>query len=289
MPPYDPSTFPPFAVTVDLVVLTVRRHALCALVVRRGKHRSRAGGRCPAVSSGPTRISGPRRRVSSSRRRDCAPTIRRSPPWATARTSNSWPPTGTRRGTPGCGSSASRTSRSPRTCPRPGRAGTPTAPAGHPWRTCSGRASRPHRSPSTTRGSLPTGWNGPAPRSSTPRWPRRSARRSSRSVSCAGCTRRCGAWSSTRATSTARSRAPRLPGALRRDHHTAGRPARAVVPGRCCHGAQPADAAAGGLTAGPVGSRGSAEHPRVHCCAKSRKCRVMLLRYPSAAERSHRP
>ncbi|MCP9943971.1 NUDIX hydrolase [Streptomyces somaliensis] len=37
MPPYDPSAYPPFAVTVDLVVLTVRRHALCALVVRRGE------------------------------------------------------------------------------------------------------------------------------------------------------------------------------------------------------------------------------------------------------------
>jgi 8-oxo-dGTP diphosphatase len=35
--PYDPSAFPPFAVTVDLVVLTVRRHSLCALVVRRGE------------------------------------------------------------------------------------------------------------------------------------------------------------------------------------------------------------------------------------------------------------
>lgn len=35
--PYDPSAFPPFAVTVDLVVLTVRRHALCALAVRRGE------------------------------------------------------------------------------------------------------------------------------------------------------------------------------------------------------------------------------------------------------------
>ncbi|MBB0245995.1 NUDIX domain-containing protein [Streptomyces alkaliphilus] len=35
--PYDPSAFPPFAVTVDLVVLTVRRQALCALVVRRGE------------------------------------------------------------------------------------------------------------------------------------------------------------------------------------------------------------------------------------------------------------
>lgn len=37
MPPYDSSAYPPFAVTVDLVVLTVRRHALCALVVRRGE------------------------------------------------------------------------------------------------------------------------------------------------------------------------------------------------------------------------------------------------------------
>jgi 8-oxo-dGTP diphosphatase len=37
MSPYDPSAFPSFAVTVDLVVLTVRQHALCALVVRRGE------------------------------------------------------------------------------------------------------------------------------------------------------------------------------------------------------------------------------------------------------------
>ena len=37
MAPYDPSAFPPFAVTVDLVVLTVRDHALCALAVRRGE------------------------------------------------------------------------------------------------------------------------------------------------------------------------------------------------------------------------------------------------------------
>jgi 8-oxo-dGTP diphosphatase len=37
MAPNDPSAFPPFAVTVDLVVLTVRSHALCALAVRRGE------------------------------------------------------------------------------------------------------------------------------------------------------------------------------------------------------------------------------------------------------------
>ncbi|GHH61012.1 NUDIX hydrolase [Lentzea cavernae] len=34
---YSPSDFPPFAVTVDLVVLTVRGDALCALLVRRGE------------------------------------------------------------------------------------------------------------------------------------------------------------------------------------------------------------------------------------------------------------
>jgi 8-oxo-dGTP diphosphatase len=34
---YDPPAFPSFAVTVDLVVLTVRRHTLCALAVRRGE------------------------------------------------------------------------------------------------------------------------------------------------------------------------------------------------------------------------------------------------------------
>ncbi len=34
---YSPSDFPPFAVTVDLVVLTVRDDALCALLVRRGE------------------------------------------------------------------------------------------------------------------------------------------------------------------------------------------------------------------------------------------------------------
>ena len=37
MPDYDPTAFPPVAVTVDLVVLTVRADRLCVLVVRRGE------------------------------------------------------------------------------------------------------------------------------------------------------------------------------------------------------------------------------------------------------------
>ncbi|BDX34319.1 NUDIX hydrolase [Mycobacterium antarcticum] len=35
---YDPSEFPPFAVTVDLAVFTLRGNQLCVLLVRRGEH-----------------------------------------------------------------------------------------------------------------------------------------------------------------------------------------------------------------------------------------------------------
>lgn len=37
VPPYDPSDYPSAAVTVDLVALTIRDDALCALAVRRGE------------------------------------------------------------------------------------------------------------------------------------------------------------------------------------------------------------------------------------------------------------
>lgn len=35
---YDPGAFPPFAVTVDLAILTIRNGALCTLLVRRAEH-----------------------------------------------------------------------------------------------------------------------------------------------------------------------------------------------------------------------------------------------------------
>ena len=35
---YDPESFPPFAVTVDMAVLTIRHGDLCALLIRRGTH-----------------------------------------------------------------------------------------------------------------------------------------------------------------------------------------------------------------------------------------------------------
>lgn len=202
MPPYDPSTFPPFAVTVDLVVLTVRRHALCALVVRRGespfqgrwalpggfvkidedlgaaaaRELAEETGLCahdpaaPAVGNGahleqlatygdPKRD--PRMRVVSVAHLALAPDL-----------------------------------------PAPGRAAMRTVRGGRLSTTCSDRrvatvaraSSRP-RWPSTMRRSSPTVSSGPAPRSSTPRWPPPSVRRRLRSANSVGCTRRCGAWS----------------------------------------------------------------------------------------------
>lgn len=285
MPPYDPSTFPPFAVTVDLVVLTVRRHALCALVVRRGetpfqgrwalpggfvrmdedlgsaaaRELVEETGLCahdpakPAVGNGahleqlatygdPARD--PRMRVVSVAHLALAPDL-----------------------------------------PAPRAGAMPTARAGRRSRICctpapDGRGSRRRRWPSTTRGSWPTEWSAPAPRSSTPRWPRRSARRNSRSASCAGCTKRCGAWSSIPVTSTARS--PERPDSW---CLPAGRPRDRAAGPRSCSGPgrprcsirrcyDPRSEPPG------VPLRRPAERLSAHPCAKSLKCRVMLLRYP---------
>ena len=52
---YDPARFPPFAVTVDLAVFTIRAGVLAVLLVQRPEHPYRGTGRCPAGSSGKTR------------------------------------------------------------------------------------------------------------------------------------------------------------------------------------------------------------------------------------------
>lgn len=219
--------------------------------------RSRGAGRCPAASCAGMRTSPPPRHGNSPRKPGCARTTRPLPASTTGRTSNSSPPTGTRSATPGCGWSAWHTWCSPPTCPHPARAATPTAPAGLPSTNSWKAPTRPSRaSPSTTRGSSPTASSGPARRSSTPRWPRPSARRSSPSASCAGCTRRCGAWRSTRATSTARSPGPPGSWSRGRDDDPSGRQARPAVQGRRRDPAQPADAAAGSLTRRHRGPRG---------------------------------
>ena len=61
MTDYDPRAYPPVAVTVDLVVLTIRDDRLAVLAVRRGQPPFRGGSRCPVASSGPAKGSARRR------------------------------------------------------------------------------------------------------------------------------------------------------------------------------------------------------------------------------------
>src|SRR5258707_1096972 len=81
--PYDPSVYPPFAVTVDLVVLTVGDHGLSVLAVRRGGAggvgggggggggggRRRSGLRCAPRTAGQLRRPRPRSEDASGVRR----------------------------------------------------------------------------------------------------------------------------------------------------------------------------------------------------------------------------
>ena len=84
---------------------------------------------------------------------------------------------------------------------------------------------------------------------------------------------------------------PGLPGARRRHDDPSGRPPRPAVPGGRCHPAQPADAAPRGLTRRTRRARsaGATADP----CAQSPECRVICAasthRSPRAAERSHLP
>ena len=284
MSPYDPSAFPPFAVTVDLVVLTVRRHALCALVVRRGEPPFQGRWALPGGFVRADEDLAPAAARELARRPACWPRIRphrrrrRRPPRAARHLRRSRPRP----------ADARRQRRAPGARARPARAharaATPTARAGLPSTTCSGRtAARAEaragrrRSPSTTRRSWPTAWSGPARRSSTPRSPPPSARRSSPSESCAGCTRRCGEWPSTPQLPPQGHRHARLPGAHRRDDDASGRPPRTAVQGRRGHPAQPADAAARGLTRTRPRRARRARTTATAVHAESRTCRVILL------------
>ena len=50
---YDPSEFPPFAVTVDVVILTMSEGRCTCCSCAAARRRLRACGRFPAASSGP--------------------------------------------------------------------------------------------------------------------------------------------------------------------------------------------------------------------------------------------
>lgn len=207
---YDPSAYPPFAVTVDLVVLTVRRHALCGLAVRRGEPPFQ--GRW-ALPGGFVRAD---EDLSQAAARELAEEtgLRAHDPGAPAQDNGAHLEQLATYGDP---------KRDPRMrvvsvahlalapdLPAPRAGGDASNARWAPVEELlqqggsAATAIRWHRSPSTTRRSCPTGWSAPVRRSSTRPLPRRSAPPSSPSVSCAASTRRCGAWRSTRATSTAR-------------------------------------------------------------------------------------
>ncbi|USA00982.1 NUDIX hydrolase [Streptomyces lydicamycinicus] len=210
MPPYDPSAFPPFAVTVDLVVLTVRRHALCALAVRRGEPPFQGRWALPGGF------------------------VRADEDLEAAAARELTEETGLQAQTPAGASpiygahleqlaTYGDPKRDPRMrvvsvahlvlapdLPAPRAGGDAHSARWAPVETLleqddttrEGELAAP--SLLTMPGSSVTAWSAPARRSSTPRWPRPSARRSSPSASCAGCTRPSGASRWTPATSTAR-------------------------------------------------------------------------------------
>ena len=246
--PYDPSAFPPFAVTVDLVVLTVRSHALCALAVRRGEPPFQGRWALPGGfvrgRRGPLRR---RRPASSAEETGLTRRRQRRPPRAARHLRRP------RSATRGCGWSASPTSRSPPTCPRPGRAVTRAARAGPRSRSCWPRADRRD------------GSNGPLAFDHAPILADGVERARSKieysSLATAFCPpeftvgelRRVyeAVWGVAldprnfhrKVTGTAG-----LPGPHRRDDDPSGRPSRTAVPGGRRHPAQSADAAPRGVT-----------------------------------------
>ncbi len=205
--PYDPSAFPPFAVTVDLVGRTARRHALCALAVRRG---TAFPGRW-ALPGGFVR---PDEDLAQAAARELVEEtgLRAHDPSAPAGQRRAPGTAGDLRrpqARPADEGGQRRPSRAgPRSARAQGREATPTARAGRRWRSCCNRAvtaateSRPHPSPSTTPRSsdgVERAWFKIQTVAGHRLLPVRVHRRRA-----APSTRLCGGWHSTRATSTAR-------------------------------------------------------------------------------------
>ena len=68
MQPYDPADYPPVAVTVDVVLLTIHDDALAALLIRRGGEPFLGSYALPGGFIQPRRTSTPRPPASWSRR-----------------------------------------------------------------------------------------------------------------------------------------------------------------------------------------------------------------------------
>ncbi|CAN3983137.1 hypothetical protein KPATCC21470_5843 [Kitasatospora purpeofusca] len=152
---YDPSAFPPFAVTVDLVVLTVREHALCALLVRRGEPPYQGYWALPGgfvrPDEGLAEAASRELAEETGLRAPTAPGTTRPVPVRPGPTWSSSPPTATPSATRGCGSSASPTWCSHPTCRPRARAATRAVPGGPRSPSSSARTGPTvFRSPSTT-------------------------------------------------------------------------------------------------------------------------------------------
>ncbi len=150
-----------------------------------------------------------------------------------------------------------------RTCPPPGRAATLTVPAGPRRGTArGGRGRRRRRRGASTLAFdhsriLADGVERARSRSSTPLWPRPSARRSSRSESCGASTRPSGAWPGPAQLPPQGDRHARLPGSGRWHHDPSGWAPRPALQGRWGHPPQPAHAASRGLRGGDIRRHGA--------------------------------
>ena len=179
---YDPRDYPPVAVTVDVVALTIRDGQLHVLLIQRGGPPYEGFWALPGGFVRPTRTSTPPLAASSPRRPASAARRCAACTWSSSAATAT--PTATR----GCGSSRVAYLAFAPDLPEP-EAGGDAGDA--QWLPVAERPAA--ASPSTTTGSSPTGWSGPARSSSTPRSPPRSSATSSRSPSCARSTRRSGA------------------------------------------------------------------------------------------------
>ena len=194
---YDASGYPSFAVTVDLVVLTLRDGELCALLIRRGVQPyvgklALPGGfilqdegiETAAYRELQEEVSVGRRDVVLEQLRTYgAP--ERDPRMRVV--SVAWLALGANLPEPTAGSDAAEAL----------------------WMPVRRALRRPRSSRSTTPRSCATASTEPAPNSSTQRWQRLFVLRSSRWGSCGRSTKWCGASSSIRGTSIARSPEPR--------------------------------------------------------------------------------
>ena len=117
-PEYDPRAYDPVAVTVDVVALTIRDAELQVLLVRRGEQPYRGSWALPGGFVRPRTGPGGERTEEDLAQAAARELAEEAGPGSAPPTLSSLAATAPRAGTPGCASSPSPTSRSPRRCRR---------------------------------------------------------------------------------------------------------------------------------------------------------------------------